>query len=58
MGSVDGVNFTAWVPLVLGTLMIGCIRNVIKESQIDTLATPWVNAHVAYLLAVQQVTAM
>ena len=30
--------------------------NVIKESKIDTLVTPWVNIHVAYLLAVWQVT--
>ena len=39
--------------------MIGQIMNVIKESEMDTLATPWVNAAtpwvnawVAYLLAV------
>ena len=33
--------------------MIGHIMNVIKESEMDMLATPWVNACVAYLLAVQ-----
>ena len=32
--------------------------NVIKESEMDVLATPWVNAWVAYLLAVWQATAM
>ena len=32
--------------------MIGCVMNVIKESEIDTQATPWVNTWVAYLLTV------
>ena len=31
--------------------------NVIKQSEMDVLATPWVNAQVAYLLAVQEATA-
>ena len=31
--------------------------NVIREKEVDALMTPWVNAHVAYLLVVQQVTA-
>ena len=31
--------------------------NVIKEKDIDALVTPWVNAWVAYLLAVRQATA-
>ena len=48
----DLSNYVAWVPMILGTPMIGCIMNVIKESKMDMLATPWVNAHVAYLLAV------
>ena len=38
--------------MILGTSMIGCVMNVIKGSEIDVLATPWVNAQVAYLLAV------
>ena len=50
--------FTAWVPVILGTPTIGQNMNVIKENEIDTLATPWVNALVAYLLAVRQVTAI
>ena len=37
--------------------MIGCVVNVIKEREIDALVTPWVNAWVAYLLAVWQATA-
>ena len=31
--------------------------NVMKEREIDALATLWVNAHVAYLLVVQWATA-
>ena len=50
-------NFVAQVPMILGTPTIGCMVNVIKESGIDTLVMSWVNAHVAYLLAVQQATA-
>ena len=48
----DLSNFVAWVPVILGTPVIGCIMNVIKETKIDMLVTPWVNAQVAYLLAV------
>ena len=53
----DLSSFVAWVPVILGTPMISCIMNVIKEREIDTLATLWVNAWVAYLLAVQCATA-
>ena len=31
--------------------------NIMKEREIDALATPWVNAHVAYLLVVWWATA-
>ena len=47
----DLSNFVAWVPIILGTLTIGCVMNMIEE-KIDALATPWVNAWVANLLAV------
>ena len=50
---LDLSNFAAWVPMILGTPTIGHIMNVIKESEIDTLVTPWVNTWVAYLLAGQ-----
>ena len=53
----DLSNFMAQVPVILVTPTIGHIMNVIKESEMDTLVTHWVNACVAYLLAVQQVTA-
>ena len=55
---LDLSNFTALVPVILGTPTIGYVMNVIREKEIDALVTPWVNAHVAYLLAVWQVTAM
>ena len=38
--------------------MISHILNMIKEREIDALATPWVNTWVAYLLAVWQATAI
>ena len=49
----DLSNFAAWVPVILEALSISCVMNVIKETEIDTLATPWVNAQVVYLLAVR-----
>ena len=49
----DLSDFVAWVPMILGTSMIGHVMYVIKEMEIDALATPWVNAWVAYLLVVR-----
>ena len=46
----DSSNFTPRVPVTLGTLMIGRVINVIKESKLDVLSTPWVNDQVTYLL--------
>ena len=54
----DLSNFAAWIPLILVIPMIGHIMNVIKESLIDMLAMPWVNTHVACLLAVWWATTM
>ena len=53
----DLSNFVAWVSIILETPTIDCIINVIKEKEIDALAMPWVNAQVAYLIAVQCTTA-
>ena len=50
---LDLSNFMAWVPVILGTPMIGHVMNTIKEREIGNLATPWVNTLVAYLLAVR-----
>ena len=43
----DLSNFVAWVPIILGTPMIGHTVNVIREREIDDLAMPWVNIWVA-----------
>ena len=48
----DLSDLAVQVPMILGTSMISPVMNVIDEKEIDTLATPWVNAQVAYLLAV------
>ena len=53
---LDLSNFAAWVPVILGTPTIGCIMNVIWDKEIDAPVTSWVNANVAYLLAVQWAT--
>ena len=45
-------SFAAQVPVFLGTPTISHIMNVLRERETDALATPWVNAQVAYLLAV------
>ena len=45
-------SFMAQVPVILGTPMISCIMNMIKERDIDALATPRVNTQVTYVLAV------
>ena len=39
----DLSNIVAWVPMILGLPIISHIMNVIRERDIDTLATPWVN---------------
>ena len=54
---LDLLNFAVPVPVILGTPTISHVVNVIKDKEVDALATPWVNAHVAYLLAVQWVAA-
>ena len=53
---LDLSNFVAWVPMILETPTISHIMNMIREGEIDTLPTPWVNAQVAYLLAVRWAT--
>ena len=53
----DLLNFAAWFPIILGTPTISSAVNVMKEKEIDALATPWANAQVAHLLSVQRATA-
>ena len=54
----DLSNFAAWIPVILGTPTISHAINVMKEPEIDALATPWANARVAYLLVVHRMTAV
>ena len=51
---IPWICLTSWLrdPMILGTPMIGHIVNVIKEREIDTLVTPWVNALSSLPLAV------
>ena len=52
----DISNFAARVPVILRTPTISHIVNVMKEKEIDALATPWANARVANLLLVCRMT--
>ena len=52
----DLLSFAAWVPIILGTPTISHVVNVMKEKEIDALATLWVNTQVAHLLSVQSTT--
>ena len=54
----DEFDFGWRVPLVVGTCTIGRMINVIRESEIDSLATPWSNMRVAQLLSCQFGTAV
>ena len=46
----DLSELTSRVPVILGTLKVRRVINVIKESDLNVLATPWVNSQVTYLL--------
>ena len=49
----DESNFGRRVPFVVGTCTISRLINVIHESEIDSLATPWSTMRVAQLLSCQ-----
>ena len=49
----DFSNFATRVPIILGT-PIGQDVNVMREAEMDALATPWANARAAHILAVQR----
>ena len=55
---LDLLNFVAWIPVILGTPTISNVINVMKEAEIDALATPWANARVPHLLAMHRMTAI
>ena len=50
----DFSNFAARVPVILGMPKIGRTVNVMKEAEMDALATPWANARAAHLLSVHR----
>ena len=54
----DLFNFATQIPVILGTLIIGCIVNVMKEAEMDALVMQWANARVAHLLLVHRMTSM
>lgn len=47
----DSRSFAARVPIILGTPAIDRVINVILESELDELATPWVRVRIAMLKA-------
>ena len=51
-------EFSHRVPLIIGTCAIGKIINVIWESEIDHLSTPWAMVQMAQLLSCQKSTAV
>ena len=55
---LDLSNFAAWIPVIWGTPTISWVVNVMKETEIDTLAMPWANARVAHLLMVCRMMTM
>ena len=55
---LDPSNFMARVLVILGTPTIGRVVNVMKEAEMDALATPWANARAAHLLLVHRMTPM
>ena len=54
----DESEFGWRVPLVIGTCTIGQIINVIQESEIDCLSTPWATVRMVQLLSCQKSTAV
>ena len=52
----DFSNFATRVPAILGTPSIGRVINVMKEAEMDALATPWASVRAAHLSAVQRMT--
>ena len=54
----DESEFGQRVPLVIGTCTIGRIINIIWESKIDRLSTPWATARMVQFLSCQKSTAV
>ena len=47
----DGSNFGKRVPIVIGTCTLAHVINVIKESEMDQISTPWVTLRLVQLLS-------
>ena len=47
----DESTFGKRVPIVIGTCTLARVINVIKESEMDQISTPWVTVHLAQLLS-------
>ena len=47
----DESEFSWHVPFVIGTCTLGRIVNVIKESEMDRLSTPWAMVRASHLLS-------
>ena len=54
----DFSNFATRVPVILGKPTIGQVVNVMREMEMDALATLLANARVAHLLAIQRMMPM
>ena len=54
----DESEFRWRVPLVIGTCTIGRIINIIQESEIDHLSTPWATVRMVQLLSCQRSVAV
>ena len=55
---LDPSNFAVQIPVILGTPIISRVVNVMKEAEVDALATPWANARAAHLLLVHRMMPM
>ena len=47
----DESAFARRVPLVIGTCMLECIINIIKESELGLISTPWATVCLAQMLS-------
>ena len=47
----DRSNFSKRVPIMIGTCTLGRVINVIKESKMDQISTPWVTVRLSQLLS-------
>ena len=54
----DFSNYVAQIQIILGTPTIGRVINVMKEAEVDALATLWANARVGHLLSVHRMVPM